>query len=101
MILLRNLDVPRGLCNGTRLKVEYTGKKVCKSYTLLELVQILTCKNLGNNETVFIPRILMEPAEKDFDPTHAFQRLQFPVRLAYAMTINKSQGQTLGKVAMF
>lgn len=28
VILLRNLDVPKGLCNGTRLKVRDTGKKV-------------------------------------------------------------------------
>ncbi|CAK1579947.1 unnamed protein product [Parnassius mnemosyne] len=29
------------------------------------------------------------------DSTIPFRRLQFPVRLAFAMTINKSQGQTM------
>lgn len=29
-----------------------------------------------------------------------FQRVQFPVRLAYAITINKSQGQSLGVVGI-
>jgi len=29
---------------------------------------------------------------------YTFNRLQFPVRLAFAMTISKSQGATLGKV---
>lgn len=29
---------------------------------------------------------------------YTFKRLQFPVRLAFAMTISKSQGATLGKV---
>lgn len=38
-----------------------------------------------------IPRI---PIISD-DTPFQFKRLQFPIRLAYAMTINKSQGQSL------
>ena len=30
-----------------------------------------------------------------------FTRKQFPVRLAYAMTINKAQGQTLNRVGIY
>ena len=33
----------------------------------------------------------MIPTDLPFD----FKRLQFPIRLAFAMTINKSQGQSL------
>jgi hypothetical protein len=29
------------------------------------------------------------------------RRRQFPIRLSYAMTINKSQGQTLGTVGVY
>ncbi|CAG9839206.1 unnamed protein product [Diabrotica balteata] len=39
---------------------------------------------------VLIPRIPMIPTDMPFE----FKRLQFPIRLAFAMTINKSQGQS-------
>ncbi|KAJ8896515.1 hypothetical protein PR048_001859, partial [Dryococelus australis] len=42
-------------------------------------------------EDVLIPRIPMIPTDIPFE----FKRLQFQVRLAFAMTINKSQGQSL------
>jgi ATP-dependent DNA helicase PIF1 len=50
---------------------------------------ILTGK--GEGETVFIPRIPLIPTDLPFN----FKRLRFPVRLAFAITINKSQGQSI------
>ena len=47
---------------------------------------------------VFLPRITMISSLGDL-PIR-LQRRQFPVRLAYAMTINKSQGQTLEHVGL-
>jgi ATP-dependent DNA helicase PIF1 len=38
-------------------------------------------------EDVLLPRIPMIPTDMSFE----FNRLQFPVRLAFAMTINKAQ----------
>ena len=48
---------------------------------------------------VMIPRIPLSPsstAELPFE----FRRTQFPLRLAFAMTINKAQGQTLNHVGL-
>jgi ATP-dependent DNA helicase PIF1 len=50
---------------------------------------ILTGSAKGEN--VFIPRIPLIPSDTPFD----FKRLQYPVRLSFAMTINKAQGQSL------
>ena len=44
-------------------------------------------------EAVLIPRIPMIPTDLPFP----FKRLQFPIRLAFAITINKAQGQSLEK----
>jgi ATP-dependent DNA helicase PIF1 len=52
-------------------------------------VTILTGK--GKGETVFIPWIPLTPTDLPFN----FKRLQFPVRLAFAIMTNKSQGQSI------
>ncbi|KAG5550493.1 hypothetical protein RHGRI_015459 [Rhododendron griersonianum] len=84
IILLRNIAPKDGLCNGTRMMVVRCG------YRIIE-VKILTGAKF--DELAFIPRISLSPSSSDF-PFHMTRR-QFPVRLAYAMTINKSQGQSV------
>ena len=90
VMLLRNLEQKLGLCNGTRLQVKHIGR------TALD-VTILGGER--NGERHFIPRIPLAPP--DSNELHApFRRYQFPVRLAFAMTINKSQGQSLKEVGL-
>jgi hypothetical protein len=81
IMLLRNLDPPK-LCNGTRLQVKNVFPHI------LEATILTGC---AKGEDVFIPRIPLIPSDLPFD----FKRLQFPVRLAFAMSINKAQGQSL------
>ena len=51
-----------------------------------------------NGSEVFIPRIDFIPkTELPFE----FKRRQFPVRVCYAMTINKSQGQSMKYVGLY
>ena len=81
IMLIRNLQPPK-LCNGTRLAVE-------KLLTHSIRANILT--GIGKGESVLIPRIPLTSSDLPFD----FKRLQLPIRLAYSMTINKAQGQSI------
>jgi hypothetical protein len=90
VMLLRNLNQNIGLCNGTRLLVCEPGQRVLQCI-------ILTGTNVG--ETVYIPRTALTTTDVKWPFT--LQRRQFPVRVCYAMTINKSQGQTLSRVGLY
>lgn len=81
IMLLRNLNPPR-LCNGTRLAVKNLHPNLIEA-------TIIMGKYKG--ESILIPRIPIISSEMIVE----FKRLQFPVRLAFAITINKAQGQSL------
>jgi ATP-dependent DNA helicase PIF1 len=89
MMLLHNLDPLVGQCNGTRLIVR------CFTMRVVE-AEIITCK--GADNVAFIPHIKF--ISDNIGLPFTFARKQFPWWLAYAMTINKSQGQTLFHVGL-
>nr|GEX64745.1 PIF1 helicase [Tanacetum cinerariifolium] len=49
---------------------------------------------------VLLPRIPLAPSEEDMFP-FKLNRTQFSVRLSFAMTINKAQGQTIPNVGVY
>ncbi|XP_024009975.1 uncharacterized protein LOC112085170 [Eutrema salsugineum] len=90
IFLLRNIDPKRGLCNGIRLIVTQLANHVIEA-------RVITGKsNSYVDEKVLIPRMFVTPADAKFP--FKMRRRQFSVSLAFVMTINKSQGQTLEKV---
>jgi len=90
VVLLRNIDQAQGLCNGTRLLIRRLGDRILEA-------EIMTGTHIG--ALVGIPRIVLNGTSPRWPFT--LQRRQFPVRVCYAMTINKCQGQTLKQVGVY
>ena len=80
-----------GLCNGPRLIL------------LGARARVLRCRIISGDpkfagNIVLIPRVTLEPSPENLPlPLHHHQ---FPVRLAFSMTINKSQGQSVSHVGL-
>ncbi|KAF8094915.1 hypothetical protein N665_0349s0018 [Sinapis alba] len=91
IMCLRNMDVADGFCNGTRLIITHLLPHVIQG-------RIITGNNIAGEE-VWILRMFVTPPDTKF--LFRMRRRQFPVTLAFAMTINKSQGQTLQNVGLF
>jgi len=91
LILLRNLSPARGLCNGTRLILMRMSSRVLE-------VRIIGGEYHGKTE--FIPRITLSPTEDEANFSFQLKRRQFPVRLAFSITINKAQGQSVERVGI-
>jgi len=89
VILLRNMS--GGLTNGTRLIVVKLMQHIIDA-------EIATGPDKGR--LVFIPRLSITPSDTERMPL-TLRRWQFPLRPAFAMTINKAQGQTLQIVGVY
>ena len=90
-MLLRNIDPANGLCNGTRLVVRGFESNAIDA-------EIVLGQHAG--QRVFLPRIPLCPSDDEMFP-FKFKRKQFPIRLSFAMTINKAQGQTIPVVGVY
>ena len=89
-MLLRNIDADAGLCNGVRGLVVHA---------LPNVLDVLLVSGTKAGTRVFIPRFGLAP--KNPDLPFVLRRRQFPVKLAWCMTINKAQGQTLQQVGLY
>ncbi|KAK2363418.1 ATP-dependent DNA helicase PIF1 [Trifolium repens] len=90
IMLMRNLDQSEGLCNGTRLIVTRLANHVIEA-------KIISGKGIGNIQ--YIPKMKMSPSQAPWP--FKLNRIQFPIIVSYAMTINKSQGQSLDNVGLY
>ncbi|XP_071709074.1 uncharacterized protein [Rutidosis leptorrhynchoides] len=90
VMLLQNINPSAGLCNGTRLIITEFQKFILYA-------RVITGSHIGT--MAIIPRIVLTSTESKWP--FIMQWIQFPVKPCYAMTINKSQGQTLQFVGVY
>jgi ATP-dependent DNA helicase PIF1 len=90
ILLLRNIAPTDGMCNGTRL--------ICRRL-FPRIIEAEIAIGQHQKQIVYIPRLPLIPSDDSipFD----FRRVQFPIKPAFAMTINRAQGQTLDYVGLW
>jgi len=89
LILIRNLSPKHGMCNGTRLRLLGINRNC---------LQVAILGGRWDGEIRLLPRIKLTTSDEELP--FILERKQFPVRLCFAMTVNKSQGQSLKKVGV-
>lgn len=88
IILMRNMS--GGLANGTRMIVTRLMRNV---------IQAKVATGPAKDTYVWIPRLNITPSDESMP--FVLCRRQFPIKPAYAMTINKAQGQTLKAAGVY
>ncbi len=88
-LIIRNLSFDDGLVNGSKVIIRHATNRIVQADLLRDGLQPIR---------VSIPRInfVFRPPQS----TVTISRRQFPLRVAYCLTFNKCQGQTLDKVGL-
>ena len=92
IMLLRYISNKRGLANGTRLIVKGIHSRVIDA-------EIATGNREDIGQRVFIPMWYLIPSDGRLP--FEFSKRQFPIRPAFAMTLNRSQEQTMERVGQY
>ncbi|CAN7058013.1 unnamed protein product, partial [Brassica oleracea var. botrytis] len=90
VMVLRNCQPSAGLMNGTRLQIT-------QLMDFMVQARIITGEKV--EKLVYIPRLLITPSDTRL--SFKMRKRQLPLVVAFAITINKSQGQSLSEVGIF
>ena len=89
-MIIRNCNPP-AICNGILAELMSFTRYILK-------MKLLT--GPGKHQIIYLPRCSFKINTEDSGFPFAFTRRQFPIMPAYAVTVHKSQGQTLCKVGI-
>jgi len=92
VMCIRNMKGTLGIMNGTKMIVEHALRRTV-------LCSIYQPGSASHGKRVAVPRILNQM--KGLKYPFEMQRRQFPLKLAYCMTVNKSQCQTLERIGLW
>ncbi|XP_026439764.1 uncharacterized protein LOC113338595 [Papaver somniferum] len=90
VMLTRNKNTRAGLCNGKTLIV---------TRIMARTIQVKIITGSAAGKSAVVSRIVIQPTE-----THLpfiLRRVQFPIKVCFSMTINKSQGQSIDNVGIY
>nr|CAD2196515.1 unnamed protein product [Meloidogyne enterolobii] len=91
IVLLQNLNTQKGLCNGTRMIVRRLHQDLIEAETI----------SGSSDRGIRIGICRVRNSYKELRPDGvSFERFQFPVRVAFCMTITKAQGQTCERLGI-
>ncbi|KAF8098608.1 hypothetical protein N665_0263s0037 [Sinapis alba] len=90
VMVLQNIAPTEGLMNGTRLHIT-------QLMDFMVQARIITGERVG--ETIDISRLLITPSDSRLP--FKMRRRQLPLAVAFAITINKSQGQSFSQVGLY
>lgn len=91
-MITKNYDISRGVVNGTLVELLHYKRHVVQ-------VQLLTGAQTGR--IMLLPRISCHVTTENSGLPFAFTRTQFPMMPAYAVSVHKSQGQSLHTVGLW
>ena len=65
------------------------------------VLELRIATGVVRGKNIFLPQLPLVASAVDPGIGRPFRRLQFPVKLSFAMTINRCQGQTKRRVGIF
>jgi ATP-dependent exoDNAse (exonuclease V) alpha subunit len=98
-MITKNIDQNKGIVNGRRGTVIEILRNVGESAISAVTIELEPINSINNEEKI-ISITWMETARYDFEDLTRIYMFQIPLRLCYAVTAHKSQGQTIDRVAI-